>query len=322
MGARGWHPRQLLLKAWLGIVGFSVLLCFRMAKTSFQLIPVELQQSYSKVLTTGDRFTAPRVRRKVSFFSRNRIKGLTEKSLIPSVSADWALLSQAEKDSWVSAGSHCNLSGFKCFLKDRAFRIKNELVGYAVPSNLHQVEVGLLRVQAPATRLEIQQLHPAWYYVQRKVRGTRNQFEAVKVNESFGLPFQIEISYNALLTAAGPNPKARFYCIVYSHYQGRTVENVLEVPFSFNVGWSRATALMTKAVGMERGYTAFLEIEDARGDLLIDNVVLSHSGQNWARDPYCNDIDQGFTKAFYQVPKHWAAVDVPEGAFFGSVYYE
>ena len=70
-----------------------------------------------------------------------------------------------------------------------------------------------------------------------------------------------------------------------------------------------------------RGYTAFLEIYNATGDLFIDNVNIEHSGQNWARDKYCNDINQSFTKAFYQIPKHWAAVDVPDGAYFESVYY-
>jgi hypothetical protein len=57
-----------------------------------------------------------------------------------------------------------------------------------------------------------------------------------------------------------------------------------------------------------------------RGDLYIDNVKAEHSGQNWVRDTYCEDILQGFTKAFYQIPKHWAAVILPEGSMYDSIY--
>lgn len=292
-----------------------------MAKTSYQLITPELSAAYSRTLTSGDRFDIPRVRRRVLYTSRRRVKGITEKSLLPETALAWSLLSIAERDAWNAAGVATGMSGYKCFLKEHALRLRNDLDGYGVPNLLHQNLVGLLRVESPATRMRIAQLHPAWYYVLRKVRGSRDSYESVRVQESFGLPLTISVSYNAILTAAGANPRARFYCVVESHYQGRTVENVVEVPFSLGAGWQRATATLTGVVGSERSYTAFIEIIDAVGDLLIDNVELLHSGQNWARDPHCNDMNQGFTKAFYQVAKHWIADDVPDGAYFESVYY-
>jgi len=57
-----------------------------------------------------------------------------------------------------------------------------------------------------------------------------------------------------------------------------------------------------------------------QGDLYFDNIKAEHSGQNWVRDTFCNDINQAFTKAFFQVPKHWIADVIEEGANFESIY--
>lgn len=291
-----------------------------MAKTSYQLIPPELDEAYSKTLTSGDRYIIPRVRRKVLFFSRNRKKGLTQKSLIPVLRPVWNSLTQEERDAWTDTGKLTNLSGFSHFLKDRAFRIKNDLEGFATPNEYHQVEVGLLRVESPATGLKIQQLHPKNYWVQRKIAGTKKQYQPVAVTEDFDLPIDISINYKSDLTSVGAGSFAKFYCIVYSHYQGRNIETPCEISFPLVHDWATLTASLSSVVGLVRGYTAFLEIYNARGDLLVDNIEINHSAQNWCRDPFCYDINQSFTKAFYQIPKHWAAVDVPEGAYFESVY--
>ena len=293
-----------------------------MAKTSYQLIPPELDALYSRALMSGERYIIPRVRRKVLFLSRNRIKGLTEKSLIPSLALVWNSLDQTARDLWTSTGANSNLTGFKHFLKDRAFRIKNNLTGFANPSQLHQVEVGLLRVESPATGLKIEQLHPLNYWVQRKVTGTKSQYQPVAITENFDLPLEISINYKSVLTSAGSGAFAKFYCVVYSHYQGRIIETECSVDIPLLSSWNTATASISSVLGMVRGYTAFIEIYNATGDLYIDNLSIEHSGQNWCRDPFCNDINQSFTKAFYQIPKHWAAVDVPEGAYFESVYID
>jgi hypothetical protein len=291
-----------------------------MAKTSFQLIPVDMDLTYSRTLVSGDRYIIPRVRRKVLYFSRDKKKGLTEKSFMPILSPIWNALTQEERDLWTSTGALCNLTGFKHFLKDYAFRQKNSLSGFASPNNFHQVEVGLLRVESPATSLKIEQIHPLNYWVQRKVTGTKSQYQPVAITESFDLPLSLSINYKSNLASAGAGAFAKFYCIVYSHYQGRTIETPCEISFPLSHDWATLTASISSVLGLTRGYSAFLEIYNATGDLYIDNIEITHSAQNWARDPFCNDIDQGFTKAFYQIPKHWATVDLPEGSWFGSIY--
>ena len=72
--------------------------------------------------------------------------------------------------------------------------------------------------------------------------------------------------------------------------------------------------------GQIRGYTAFIELEDVRGTLLFDNIEIIHTGQNWARDPFCNSIQTSFTKAFYQIPRNWAPQEITSGAYYRSVY--
>lgn len=292
-----------------------------MAKTSYQLIPAEFDLSYSKALQSGDRFQFPRVRRKTLFVSRNRKKGLTQKSLIPILSPVWQALTQGERDAWNSAGVITNMSGFKLFVRDRSLRIANDIEGFATPNNLYQTTVGTLRIEAPATSLKIQQLHPEEYWVSRKVRGTRSQYEPIKIMEDFRVPLNIKMNYKADLVEYGGIAKARFYCIVYSHYQGLTFENIVEIPFTLQQDWTSAEATISQVIGKDRGYNAFIELENVRGTLYFDNVEINHSGQNWARDPHTIDINQSFTKAFYQIPKHWAPVDISDGAFFESLYY-
>ena len=314
-----------------------------MAKTSYQLIPVQFNLSYNKALQSGDRFTFPRVRRKTLFISKKRKKGLTQKSLIPILSPVWQALTLAERLAWNSAGVVADMSGFKLFVRDKSLRIANDLSGYAIPNNLYQTTVGTLRIESPANSLKIQQLHPLEYWVQRKVKGTRSQYEPIKIIENFALPLSIKINYKAdliptvisldsaecgvaecgvvILGTFSLEVKARFYCICYSHYQGLTLENIVEIPFTLQQDWIHAEAILSPIIGKDRGYTAFIEIENVRGTLYFDNIEILHSGQNWCRDPHTIDIDQSFTKAFYQIPKHWAPVDIGEGAFYGSLYY-
>lgn len=336
-----------------------------MAKTSYQLIPSEFNLSYSKALQSGDRFTFPRVRRKTLFISKNRKKGVTQKSLIPILSPVWQALTQGERDAWNSAGVVANMTGFKLFVRDKSLRIANNIEGYAIPNDFYQTTVGTLIVSEPATSLKILQTHPEEYWVQRKVKGTRSQYEPIKIIEDFALPLEIKINYSADLTPIqtsddsaecgiavcgvillgtfgfsdenaecgfaecgvvilgtfDDSPIARFYCIIYSHYQGLTFENIVEIPFILQQDWTHAEATLPPIIGKDRGYTAFLEIKNARGTVWFDNIEILHSGQNWCRDPHTLDLDQSFTKAFYQIPKHWAPVDISEGAFFGSLYY-
>lgn len=292
-----------------------------MGKTSYLTIPAGFDETYYKTLQSGNRFIIPHVKRNPLFTSRSRKKGLTQKSLLVSLSPVWQSFSSLQKTAWNNAGLLNNMSGFKLFVQDTARRIANDITGYATPSLFYQSMVGKMAVASPATGLTILQLHPQTYYVNRKVSGTRSQYEPVVVREDITLPFNISISYKSNLIALGSDSTARFYVIIYSNYQGRTIENLCEIVFDLSHDWEIKSNSIVNVVGQFRGYTAFVEIHNCTGTLAFDNVNIIHGGINWARDTFCNNISQSFTKAFYQIPKNWSANEISEGTYFKSVYH-
>jgi hypothetical protein len=291
-----------------------------MAKTSYQEIPAELDTNYKKALQSSDRFTFPRVRRKLLFSTRTRIKGVTQKSLFPQVLALWNSFDNSTRDAWTLAGEKCGLTGLKVFTQDQCMRIKNNMSGVSTPSLLHQYKFGRLHIESPANKIKITQLHPLDYYVLRKVPKTRSQYESILISESFALPLELRVNYKSNLVASGGVGSAKIYLRVLSHYQGRDIFTDCNIDFTLSSDWTFATSTLSSVLGVVRGYNAFIDLENVQGDLYIDNVVFSHSAFNWARDKYCNDINQGFTKAFYQVAKNWVAVDLPDGAQFDSFF--
>ncbi len=281
-----------------------------------------MEADYDKVMQSGDRFEIPHVKVKRLFTSRVRKKGLTQKSLMVTLSPVWAGFDSDTKNAWTLAGAESSMSGWKAFVQDTAVRIANDLTGYATPNVLYQSRVGRMTVESPALGLTIAQLHPQSYYISKKVAHKKSEYTPVLIQENLSMPVDIAISYKTDFTSLDVDSKVRFFVIVYSSYQGRTLENLCEIDMPLTADWTRATASISGVIGAFRGYTAFVQIHNARGTLLFDNVKIFHSGLNYARDPFCNSIQTSFTKAFYQVPKNWGATDLTTGAFFRSVYHE
>lgn len=292
-----------------------------MAKVSFKLVPPELDQTYKSALQSGDRFTYSVIKTKSPFVSRNSKKGLSQKSLMPILAPVWANFDTNTKNNWNSAGAREGLTGWKEFLKDTALRRANDGTGYSTPQTDRQCNVGRMHVESPATGFTLEQLHPNSYYVRKKVRGTKSQYNPQIVTEHLYIPLTIGISYRASLTQLTGGGSARFYAEVYSHYQGRDLVTVLELPFNLDGNWHINEVTMSQCFGVVRGYTVFIEILNCHGDLYFDNVKIIHSGLNWARDPHCNNISQTFTNAFYQVTKAWGVDSLPDGCYYHSFYY-
>jgi len=291
-----------------------------MAMVSFlDLTPADYELFF-RGLQPGDRFIFVRVRVKSAVLSRYKVKNITQRSLLPQIAADWALKTDEQKDAWSAAGAECDLNGYRLYVKDKAARIKNGIPGDATPSLLHQVWAGKIHIESPASSIKIVQLHPRNYYLYKKVVGTKNQYEPVLVTEDLALPFVLGCNYKSNLTAAGPNPSAKIYAQFWYSYQGSNLYHDLEIPLDLVTDWKTASATLTSLQTILIAYNLFIEITDLRGDIYFDKIKAEHSGQNWARDPYMQDMNQSFTKQWYQIPKHWAAVEVPDGANYDSVY--
>lgn len=291
-----------------------------MAKTCYVDILPELEDQFFSGLKSSDRFQFARLVRKTTLYSVKKKKGLTARSLLPTISDFWAGLSPAEKAAWTDAGAECNLNGWQLFVKDTSARIKNDLAGVAVPSLLHQAWVGGLRIEAPASELKIIQIHPHFYWISKKVKGKKGMYEPVLITEDLALPVTISLNYSSNLVETAEGSFAKFYARFWHSYQGADQYTDLEIPLDLVSDWKNVEATLTTLSGYVIRYDLYLYLYNLTGDLYIDNVKVIHSSQNWARDKYCDDINQGFTRAFYQIPKHWAAVILPSGASYESIY--
>lgn len=293
-----------------------------MAKISYQDIPPEFDQLILKSLTPADRFIIPHVSIKKLISRRKLLKGITQKSQLKNISSAWNLLSTLDKNAWVSAGLKSGLTGYKHFTKEYILRLKNGLEPVTVPSIYHQGNVGKIQIEAPATKIIIRQDHPIYYYIKTKVKGTKSQYEPKLTTEFVSFPFNIYISYKSNLTNINSQYVAKLIITMVSNYQGRDIETNTEYNFSLSHDWTEVTFNINEVFGKFRYYNVKLHFENVRGEFYFDNFKLYHSGKNWARDTACNDIHQDFTRAFYQVSKHWIAEHIDNGANFESVYID
>jgi len=291
-----------------------------MAKTTYVDILPELEEAFFTGIQSSDRFVFSRLVKKTTLLSVKKKKGLTLRSLLPQIAALWAGFSGAEKTAWNNAGAETNLTGYRLFVQDQSLRIKNELAGVATPSLLHQGLVGDLHIVVPADELKIIQVHPKFYWISRKVTGKKGMYEPVLITEDLALPVKISLNYSSNLVETAAGSFAKFYARFWHSYQGADLYEDLEIPLDYITAWKNAEATLTTLSGYVIRYDLYLHLKNLRGDLYFDNVEIEHSSQNWARDPFCKDINQGFTRAFYQIPKHWAGVTVPNGAIYDSIY--
>lgn len=291
-----------------------------MAKTSYVYILPELEKAFFTGLQSSDRFVHSRIIKKTSFFSYKKKKGLTIRSLLPTISEIWNNFSESERTAWDQAGAQTSLSGWRLFVKDQSLRIKNGLSGVATPSLLHQALVGWLHIESPADEIKIVQIHPKFYWVQRKVKGSKGMYEPVLITEHLSLPLTIGLNYRSELSPVSDNYFAKFYARFWHSYQGKDLFTDLVIPLDISCDWKHAEATITELASYVIRYDLYFWLKGLQGDLYFDNIKVVHSGQNWARDPWCDNIRQTFTRAFYQIPKHWAGVILPEGTYYDSIY--
>jgi len=291
-----------------------------MAKVSYVDIPSGDVDKFYSGLQAGDRFTYSRLRKKSVLLSAVQIDKLVLKSLLKTVGPLWKTLTAVQKLDWKAAGAVIGMKAYNLFVQDQCARIKNGLAGTATPSFLHQSFVGQLHIEAPATELKIVQYHPDHYFVKQKVPGFKSMYRPVMISELFSLPLTISLNYKSNLTAQGAGAFAKFYAYIHYLYQGRDLYHTLVIDLDLASDWKNASATLASVVSRAVHYDLYIHLFNVRGDLYVDNISALHNGVNWCRDPFCRDINQGFTSAFYQVPKHWTGLTAPAGAEFESVY--
>ena len=291
-----------------------------MAKTSYLDISSELEEAYYSPLQSSDRFIIPRIRVKTVILSQKKINDLIAKSYLPTISALWANFTDQQKADWKSVDPHPQQHGWRTFVADQSIRIKLGLGGVATPNQYHQDLVGKILIEEPAEEIKLIQPHPSSYWVYQKVTGKKAMYEPVEVSEDFALPLKLTINYKSNLVSTGEGSFARFYASIRHLYQGQNLNHneIIEIPLSS--AWASQNTTISNLTGLAVSYNLYLHLYKVRGTLLFDNVKVEHSGSNWARDTYCKKIEQDFTRAFYQIPKNWGVVEIPNGAGYLSIY--
>jgi hypothetical protein len=291
-----------------------------MAQVGALVIPPDLLAAWNKLFCISDNRVHGAVRKIGYLPTRQKTLSLTTRSLLPQIRDYYKGLTINDINAWKAAGAVSSMSGWNLFTQDTAYRIKYGIAGLATPSLLHQYKVGRIEIAAPANKVILAQYHPILYYVSKKLPGKTTVREDVAITEKLVLPLTIGVSYRSNLAPTGAGSKARFYAIIYSSYQGRTIET--EVGFNFNTqtGWTSATATSTEVIGVARYYNLYIELDGYTGFLEWDNVISTHTGTNYARDRKCMDVNNELTRVNFQIEKSWEETFLPSHAAFDSVY--
>lgn len=291
-----------------------------MAQVGALDIPPELAEAWQKLISATSNRRTGAIRKHGYIPSREQVVKLTTRSLLPQIRELWAALTPTQQAAWKAAAAVTGMNGWNLFVQDTAYRIKFGISGLATPSLLHQYKVGRIEINAPAQGATLAQYHPNKYYVSKKMRGNTTQREDIAIYEPFQLPLTVGCSFRSNLVAVTDEPKARFYAIVYSSYQGRTIESEVGFDIPLQSDWQSQTATISEVIGVGRYYNLWIDLAGVRGWFEWDNVIAQHTGTNWARDKRCLDVNNELTRVNYQIEKSWEEQFLPNGAQFDSVY--
>lgn len=297
-----------------------------MAKTSYIDIPTELEEAYYSDLQPGDRFVRPNIRRKSPAISRRKRKELAGRTYLKKCSEYWQNMTDTEKQNWHDYDYHSQKHGWRRFVEAQSTRINLGIAGKAIPNQYWQDMVGKILIESPAEEIKLIQPHPSTYWKKVKVTGKDNMYKPVEINEGLSLPLQIGLSYKTDLSSTATDYFVKFYANIRHLYQGQNLDYKLAITLPLAEGWNRKTVTLNptnfedEPKGRIIAYNLYIHAYKVQGTILFDHLLSQHSGNNYARDPFCNQIDRTFTKEWYQIPKHWAVMTLPDGAQYGSVY--
>lgn len=285
-------------------------------------VPPELLELFQKLISSTSNRRSGAVRKHGYIQSKTKVRNLTTRSLLPEITNLKNALSNDEINAWKAAAAVTNMNWWNLFVQDTAYRMKYGLTGLAIPSLLHQYKVGRIEIANPAQKVILAQYHPIKYYISKKMRGNTSLREDVAINERLMLPLEIGLSYRASLIPTSGESKAKFYAIIYSNYQGRTIQTQVGFDLDFSTTWKRETLTSSEVIGVARSYDLWIELDNVRGWFEWDNLLSQHSGTNFARDFRCTDVNNELTIMNYQIEASWEEQFLPNGASFSSVYPE
>lgn len=291
-----------------------------MALTGSLDVPQELRDLWAQLFRPVEKRRYSAVAAKGHLMTPQKKRNVSSRSLLPEIAALWQNLTPTQQAAWKQAGAQQGYNAWNTFVQDTSYRLKYGLPGVAIPSYYHQYKVGKIEIGGTAKRVVIMQFHPTTYYKMKKIRGTKSQYEPIKITEQLVLPLEIGISYKSELSSYGGTGSAKFYAEVTSHYQGRNIKTNIGFEMGLSSGWTRQTALASQVLGVARSYSLAIELDNVQGAFYFDNILARHTGANFARDFRCNDVNNSLTTVNYMIESSWEEQFLPSGAAYDSVY--
>lgn len=270
----------------------------------------------------ADRFTISRISKKRVFLSPEQIAKISDRSYLKEISTLWKSLNSTQQLAWKNIDQRTRKNGWQMFVKDCSARFKADIPGIATPSNLHQGIVGNINLESGAGEYMIGQAHPNTYFVQRRIPGKKSMQEQVEIKENLYLPLTVGLNYKSTLEPDGDDPQAKFGAIVSSHYQGLDIQTIIEINLNGLGTWGNESVNLASVKGVARSYILLFYFKNVKGNVFFDNVQAIHAGQNWARDPNCEQIEYNYSRTWQQVAKNWELLIDSPLAYHASGYLD
>jgi hypothetical protein len=302
-----------------------------MARVSNNLTPDEMKPLVRTTLQQGDRFRLGVVQSQRRILSRRARKLLTRPaitnspmsgrgSLFKKFSPMWRALTTSQKNVYRDAGAVSGLTNWQLYISDNAIRLRTSQPLEVPPVTTWQVRTGYFSINSPSEHVLITQEHKLDYLITRKMKGMPWKEELATIREFLGLPLTLGIRYKSNLIAEGSTQRVRYFADIWYSYQGVDLIKTLEINIDPVADWDYHTVTLSSIRGIIIGYTLKIEIFGYTGTLLFDNLRAIHGGQNWVRDPRCDNVTRIFQKQFSDVLPYWKQEILPSDVEFATVF--
>lgn len=273
-----------------------------------------------------DRYGSVKIQKKRTIYSRSDIEELESMSVMAQIAQLWEAQSSAKKNAWNNAATYCGLTGYQLFQQDTAFRLLNGIPGIATPNVNYQYKVLILDTgpynEDFSTYCGVFEQHYPVYSIRQKIEGKKNSYRWVEIEENPSGTFTVgwSIYNNFIECGASPYFEISLWC--YGKKGGVDASDHKTWSIPFVQSWNIFSDTFTPDLDTIEQYGFYIEHEDLEGYYLIDNLVIEHSGQNWAFDPHCNNSEYVIIKVG---DEYYYAYDIDlgfENPIFESVYLD
>lgn len=243
-----------------------------------------------KSIKIRDRYGDPRLDKKDVVWRKRNYKDFEIVSQLDPAALLWDVQSDATRAVWDAAGVPSGLTGYQLFVQDTGFRILNGLPGIIVPSTFHQFKVLRMDLGAIPEYFQIYQFHPASYDLLVRIPGKKNATQVVAVTETVTSPLVVEFDYQANLTFDPVASAFRLWVQVQGTKSGSPKTSNFFLGLDEVTGWKHAFLSCVLDFDTVSQYFVIIDGSDYSGFFDLDNIVIEHSGQNWAYDPRCDEV--------------------------------